>query len=107
MMRHIIDDAIADFERIDDLRTLVIIEGCPCCDESYDVASAAHGRPETILVSPFKGIDVAGLTRIVTMDVYPPFRYPGVGDECRDAKHYRLKWHETIANAIRDSTVRN
>ncbi len=99
-VRGIIQKVVREFESVGDERTLVIVNGCPCCDESSQIARAQHRLPNTVLVSPLCGIDPSGMKRIVRMDKYPPFRDAGVDRECATDAEYETEWRNTLTKAL-------
>lgn len=80
-------------DRADD-RTLLIVFHCPCCssDPWMDL-------PDTVLVTPFYGIDPAGY-KIHEVGLYPPFQTPGRNDEAETLEEYLDAFRQTIERAL-------
>ncbi|KKP92857.1 MAG: hypothetical protein UR99_C0063G0009 [Candidatus Moranbacteria bacterium GW2011_GWD2_36_12] len=78
-----------------DDRTLVIVMVCPCCSSSDKLRIR-----NSIMVSPFRGIDCSGYN-IKRINVYPPFRTPGKDGEAGNVEEFLKFFENTIEEALK------
>lgn len=91
-----ITDVATRFCSKDFSKILVVVRCCPCC---LNTRLDRFKDSEFILVSPFYGIN-PGEYNIATPSFFPPYRNPGLEDECASADAFLMVWRETIAAAL-------
>ena len=98
VIRRVTQEVVNEYTRDD--RTLFVVMACPCCEW----VGHSHNIDRSILVAPYRGMDLRGLgDRVKVIGVDPPIQDGGTDDFAwvRQRDRFILEWRRTLHNAIR------